>query len=610
MSRGFSSGGFGGGLGLGKLKFDEDGISPNLSKALLLRIAKYFIPYWKQTLLVMAVLSVTAVLGLLPPILIQQIIDVALPERSLRLLVLLVIASLCTTVISGLLGVLQNYLNSFISQNIVHDMKNQMYRHLQRMPLQFYSNVKQGEVITRMTSDISGIQGVFNSTIVNFASNLLILVTTAATLFIMNWKLALLGILVVPLFIVPTRKMGNVRWKLAKQTQEKISEQNQVIQETLSLSGYMLMKLFTREATEFGNFRTINADATRLQIRESMAGRWFMMVLSTFTSIGPMLIYLYGGYLFIQGELSVGTIVTFVALLGRLYGPVMQMTNLYVDIKRSVALFERIFEYFDMEPVIVDSPQARPVSAAGKDIEFSKVNFAYQQDKPALRDISFTAAAGALTALVGPSGAGKTTITNLIPRLYELESGVITIGGIDIRSFTLDSLRSQIGLVTQDTYLFNGTIQENLLYAHPEASHAEMIAACRAAYIHDFIVGLPDGYDTIVGNRGIKLSGGEKQRISIARVLLKNPPIIIMDEATSSLDTVSEHYIQQAMHTLLMNKTSIVIAHRLSTIRAADRILVVQAGAIVEEGTHESLLETGGIYKDLYDKQFEPKAFA
>lgn len=594
-----------GGPGHGKLKFDDDEAKPDISKTLLLRIVKYFLPYWKQTLLVMIVLCITAVLGLLPPILIQHIIDRALPDKNLRLLVLLVLASLGTTVVSGLLGVLQNYLNSFISQNIVHDMKNQMYRHLQGMPLQFFSGVKQGEVITRMTSDIAGIQGVFNSTIVNFASNLFILTTTAATLFIMNWKLALLGILVVPLFIMPTRKMGNVRWKLAKETQEKISEQNQIIQETLSLSGYMLMKLFTKEDTELASFRTVNAQATRLQIRESMAGRWFMLVLTTFTSIGPMLIYLYGGYLFIQGELTVGAIITFVALLGRLYGPVMQMTNLYVDVNRSVALFERIFDYFDMDPLIVDSPLALPSSADGQDIVFDKVNFAYQPGKPALREISFTAAAGSLTALVGPSGAGKTTITNLIPRLYELDSGVIRIGGKDIREFTLHSLRSQIGLVTQDTYLFNGTIQENLLYASASATEAEMIAACEAAYIHDFIMKLPEGYNTVVGNRGIKLSGGEKQRISIARVLLKNPPIIIMDEATSSLDTVSEFYIQQAMHQLLLGKTSIVIAHRLSTIMAADTILVVQDGAIVEYGQHASLLADNRVYRDLYNKQFQ-----
>lgn len=607
MSRGFGAAGFGGGPGHGKLKFDDDELHPKISKQLLLRISKYFLPYWKQTLLVMIVLCVTAVLGLLPPILIQHIIDQALPDKNLHLLLLLVLASLGATVVSGLLGVLQNYLNSFISQNIVHDMKNQMYSHLQRMPLQFYSSVKQGEVITRMTSDISGIQGVFSNTIVNFASNLFILATTAVTLFIMNWKLALLGIFVIPLFILPTRKMGNLSWNLAKKTQEKFSEQNEIIEETLSISGYLLMKLFTKEEAEYSNFKTINAEATHLQIRQSMAGRWFMMILSTFTSIGPLLIYLYGGYLFIQGELTVGTIITFVALLGRLYGPVLQMTNLYVDIKRSAALFERIFDYFDMDPQIADSPLALHINASGKDIEFRDVNFAYQQDKPALRHISFTAAAGTLTALVGPSGAGKTTITNLIPRLYELDSGVITIGGKDIRDFTLDSLRSQIGLVTQDTYLFNGTIKENLLYANPEASEAEIMDACKSAYIHDFIMELPEGYDTVVGNRGIKLSGGEKQRISIARVLLKNPPIIIMDEATSSLDTVSEYYIQQAMHVLLLNKTSLVIAHRLSTIMAADTILVVKAGAIVEEGTHDSLLKNDGVYRDLYNKQFEPK---
>lgn len=599
-----------GGPGHGKLKFDDEDKKPNISKALLLRIVKYFLPYWKQTLLVMLVLSITAVLGLLPPILIQHIIDRALPDKNLRLLALLVLASLVTTVVSGLLGVLQNYLNSFISQNIVHDMKNQMYRHLQGMPLQFFSGVKQGEVITRMTSDISGIQGVFSSTVVNFASNLFILVSTAATLFIMNWKLALLGIFVVPLFIVPTRKMGNVRWKLAKETQEKISEQNHIIQETLSISGYMLMKLFTKEESELANFRTVNAQTTRLQIRESMAGRWFMLVLSTFTSIGPMLIYLYGGYLFIQGELTVGAIVTFVALLGRLYGPVMQMTNLYVDINRSVALFERIFDYFDMDPLIVDGTAALPSSADGEDIVFENVNFAYQNDKPALRGISFTAAAGSLTALVGPSGAGKTTITNLIPRLYEMDSGVIRIGNKDIREFTLHSLRSQIGLVTQDTYLFNGTIKDNLLYASAGATEPEMIAACEAAYIHEFIMTLPEGYNTVVGNRGIKLSGGEKQRISIARVLLKNPPIIIMDEATSSLDTVSEYYIQQAMHQLLLGKTSIVIAHRLSTIMAADSILVIQDGAIVESGQHDSLLADNGVYRDLYNKQFQAKESA
>jgi ATP-binding cassette subfamily B protein len=597
-----------GGLGFNKMKFD-DGARPNISKAMLARIASYFIPYWKQTIVVLLILLVSSGLGLLPPIFIQHIVDDALPNKDMGLLVELVLISLAATVASGLIGVLQSYLNSYISQNIVYDMKNQMYGHLQQMPLQFYSNVKQGEVITRMTSDIAGIQGVFSSTVVNFSSNLFILATTLGTLFFMNWKLAILGMLVVPLFIMPTRKMGRVRWNIAKQTQEKMSDQNHIIQETLSISGYLLMKLFTKEQKEFDGFKAVNADSTRLQIRESMAGRWFMMVLSTFTTIGPMLIYLYGGYLFIQGEITIGAIISFVALLGRIYGPVGQLTNLYVDINRSVALFERIFDYFDMEPVIVNKPNALPVNISRQDIVFEDVSFAYQRDKPALQHISFTAVAGTMTALVGPSGAGKTTITNLLPRLYERSSGSIRIGSTDIYDMTLESLRSQIGLVTQDSYLFNGTIRENLMYANDGASEEEMENACKAAYIHDFIMGLPEGYDTVVGNRGMKLSGGEKQRISIARVLLKNPAIIVMDEATSSLDTVSEYYIQKAMSVLLQDKTSIVIAHRLSTIMAADHILVVQDGTIVEEGKHDELLELGGVYKDLHAKQFERRSF-
>jgi ATP-binding cassette, subfamily B, bacterial len=594
----------------GRMKFDENAPKPNISKAILLRIAKYFIPYWKQTILVVLILLITSVLGILPPIIIQHIVDTALPNKDLSLLIYLVLASLSTTIISGLLGVWQNYLNAYVSQKIIYDMRNQMYQHLQQMPLQFFSNVNQGEVITRMTSDISGVKAVFDNTIVNFANNLFILISTAATLLIMNWKLGILGLIIVPLFILPTRKMGNVRWSIAKQTQEKTSEQNHIIQETLNISGYLLMKLFTKEQREFKNFDDINVQATNLKIKESMAGRWFMMILSTFTSIGPMLIYLYGGYLFIQGQITIGAIISFVALLGRLYGPVGQLTNLYVNITSSIALFERIFEYFDLELTIKDRDDAKEMNVSHLDIEFKEVCFSYQKDKTALQNISFIAPSGTMTALVGPSGAGKTTITNLIPRLYDFTSGSIQIGGRDIREFTLESLRSHIGLVTQDSYLFNGTIKENLLYASPDATDEEITNACKAAYIHDFIMDLPNGYETVVGNRGIKLSGGEKQRISIARVLLKNPEIIILDEATSSLDTLSEFYIQSAIQGLLKNKTSIVIAHRLSTIMAADHIIVLKDGQIVEEGKNEELLMQNGLYKELYNKQFGRKAIA
>ncbi|WP_235832941.1 ABC transporter ATP-binding protein [Gottfriedia acidiceleris] len=596
--------------GFGRMKFDENAQKPNITKAILLRIAKYFIPYWKQTILVVLILLVTSVLGILPPIIIQHIVDTALPNKDLSLLIYLVLASLSTTIISGLLGVWQNYLNAYVSQKIIYDMRNQMYLHLQQMPLQFFSNVKQGEVITRMTSDISGVKAVFDNTIVSFANNLFILISTAATLLIVNWKLGILGLIIVPLFILPTRKMGNVRWSISKQTQEKTSEQNHIIQETLNISGYLLMKLFTKEQREFKNFDDINVQATNLKIKESMAGRWFMMILSTFTSIGPMLIYLYGGYLFIHDQITIGAIISFVALLGRLYGPIGQLTNLYVNITSSIALFERIFEYFDMKLTIKDRDDATEMNVTHLDIEFNDVSFSYQQDKTALQNISFIAPSGTMTALVGPSGAGKTTITNLIPRLYDFTSGSIKIGGRDIREFTLESLRSHIGLVTQDSYLFNGTIKENLLYASPDSSDEEITNACKAAYIHDFIMDLPNGYETIVGNRGIKLSGGEKQRISIARVLLKNPEIIILDEATSSLDTLSEFYIQSAIQGLLKNKTSIVIAHRLSTIMAADHIIVLKDGQIVEEGKNEELLMQNGLYKELYNKQFGRKAIA
>ncbi|WP_235822135.1 ABC transporter ATP-binding protein [Gottfriedia luciferensis] len=607
------AGGFGGPPpmgphGFGRMKFDKNAQKPTITKAILFRIAKYFIPYWKQTILVMLILLITSVLGILPPIIIQHIVDTALPNKDMSLLVYLVLASLCTTIISGLLGVWQNYLNAYVSQKIIYDMRNQMYVHLQQMPLQFYSNVKQGEVITRMTSDISGVKAVFDSTIVSFANNLFILISTAVTLLVINWKLGILGLIIVPLFIIPTRKMGSVRWSISKQTQEKTSEQNHIIQETLNISGYLLMKLFTKEQKEFQNFDEINEQSTTLKIKESMAGRWFMMILTTFTSIGPMLIYLYGGYLFFNGEITIGAIISFVALLDRLYAPVGQLTNLYINIISSIALFERIFEYFDMKLTIKDRENATEMNVTHLDIEFKEVSFAYKQDKIALQNISFTAPSGTMTALVGPSGAGKTTITNLIPRLYDITSGSIKIGDRDIREFTLQSLRSHIGLVTQDSYLFNGTIKENLLYAKHDATDEEIINACKAAYIHDFIMELQDGYDTVVGNRGIKLSGGEKQRISIARVLLKNPEIIILDEATSSLDTLSEFYIQSAIQELLKNKTSIVIAHRLSTIMAADHIIVLKDGQIVEEGKNEELLKQNGLYTELYKKQFGKKA--
>lgn len=420
----------------------------------------------------------------------------------------------------------------------------------------------------------------------------------------MNWKLAIVGMIILPTFIFPTRKVGKLKWKIATKSQEKISDLNQIIQETFSISGAILTKIFTKENVEYNKFAHANAEVASLQIRESVVGRWFRMTITTFIAIGPMLIYFYGGYLFIQGEISIGSIIAFVALLGRLYSPVSQLSNIHIDVTRSLALFNRIFEYFDQQQEIEDKQDASHLETIKGKVEFEKVHFSYNSEVKVLEDISFSVEPGTMVALVGASGAGKTTITNLIPRLYDVIEGSIKIDDQDIRDVTLESLRKQIGIVMQEPYLFNDTIEENLRYGKGDATEDEIIKACQAAYIHDFIMTLPENYKTVVGNRGIKLSGGEKQRVSIARVILKNPRIIILDEATSSLDSVSEEYIQKAMVPLLSNRTSFVIAHRLSTVLASDQILVIENGIVAERGNHEELIHQEGLYKHLYETQF------
>lgn len=584
---------------------NEEVEPPKITKNILIRILKYFIPYTKQMIVAVLAILISAILGVIPPILIKNIVDIALPQKSLKLLVIFIVTSISITVISGLVQVGQTYLNTWIAKHIIFNMKNQMYDHLEHMSLSFFSTTNPGEIVTRMNSDIDGIQDIFNTTVVNAFSSIFVLTSAAVVLVSMNWKLAILGMFILPLFVSPMRKVGKLRWRIATESQEKISELNQIVQETLGISGTILMKIFTKEKDEYKNFEKVNKEVINLQIKESLAGRWFMMTISIFTTIGPMLIYFYGGYLFIHGEITIGGIVAFVAILGRLYGPVIQLSNIHIDITRSFALFGRIFDYFDKNQEIINMPNAEVMHEVKGLIEFANVNFSYNGIKDTLKDINFTAMPGEMSALVGPSGSGKTTITNLIPRLYEVGSGKIKIDGIDIKSVTLESLRAQIGIVMQEPYLFNASIKDNLLYAKKEATDEEVINACKAAYIHDFIMTLPEGYNTIVGNRGIKLSGGEKQRVSIARVILKDPRIIILDEATSSLDSVSEEYIQKAMIPLLKGRTSLVIAHRLSTVLAADKIIVIQDGDIVEMGKHEDLLKEDGLYRDLYDTQFK-----
>lgn len=591
--------------GVGRMRFMDEKIEmPKITKQMLIRIVKYFIPYWRQMSLAILAIIASSILGLIPSILIKNIVDNALPHKDLKLLGCFVLASVGTTTILGLLQVGQSYLNTWISKRIIFNMKNQMYKKLQNMSLNFFTSAKPGEIITRITSDIDGIQDIFNSTVVNALNSFFVIITTTATLLSMNWKLTVVGLIILPSFIIPTRKVGKTRWKIAAKSQEKIGELNQIVQETLGISGAILTKIFTKEKNEYNKFEKANEDVIKLQIKESLAGRWFFMTISTFISIGPMLIYFYGGYLFIHGEVTIGSIIAFVALINRLYGPVSQLSNIHIDVTRSLALFQRIFDYFDQKQEIVEIPNALTMKAIDGNIDFKNVNFSYNKNAQVLNDINFSVKEGTMIALVGASGAGKTTITNLIPRLYDVSSGIIEIDGVNIKEVKLESLRKQIGIVMQEPYLFNDTIEENLRYAKEDATEEEMIEACKAAYIHDFIMSLPEKYKTIVGNRGVKLSGGEKQRVSIARVILKNPRIIILDEATSSLDSVSEMYIQKAMVPLLKGRTSFVIAHRLSTVLAADQIFVIENGHIEEMGRHEELIKREGLYKKLYDTQF------
>lgn len=580
---------------------------PQITKALLKRIFSYLLPYWPKLLLVLAAIILSSIFGLLPSILTGKIIDEGLIGGDFGVLLVLIALSFAVLVLSNLIGVLESYLNTWVAQHITYDMRNQMYAHLQKMSHRFFTSSRQGDVITRMTSDISGVQSVIANTLTSILSNIAVLATSVVAMYQKNWILATVGVIIVPLFVLPTKRVGKTRWSLALKSQEKNDEVNQILNETLSVSGQMLVKLFTNEKMEYEKYQKANREMTRLNIRESMAGRWFRVAMNTFTSMGPMLIYLVGGFLMIQmgnTSLTVGDITVMVSLLSRMYQPVNSLLNIQVDVIRSMALFTRIFEYFDMPVEVENRPYAVAPPSVKGDLGFCHVGFYYDSGQPVLQDLNFRIEAGHSVAIVGPSGAGKSTMIHLIPRLYDVTEGRITLDGRDIRGIDLEVLRKNIGVVTQDTYLFNGTIRENLLYANAQATQEQIVEACRQANIHDFIAGLPQGYDTLVGNRGIKLSGGEKQRVSIARVILKNPRLLILDEATSALDSISESLIQDAIDPLLKGRTSLVIAHRLSTIMAADEILVVDQGRIVQRGTHRELVEQDGVYRELYETQF------
>ena len=601
----------------------------------LRRIAGFFSPYRGRLAFIGVLILVTVSIGVVNPILIKFVLDNLLPdgERDLGLLYLQVGLMVVLPIITSALGVWQSYLSNVVGQRVMNDLRVALYRHLQWMPLRFFTETRTGEIQSRISNDVGGVQSVVTDTAASLLSNFATVATTIVAMVILDWRLTVLSLALMPVFVYITYRVGKVRREVSTLTQRSMAEMSAITEESLSVSGILLSKTFGQQEASIERFRAESQRLGDLQVRGQMIGRWFFALIGTFFSIMPAFVYLVAGILIIGGDqnVSIGTIVAFTTLQSRLFFPLGQLLNVQVEIQGALALFDRIFEYLEMEHEITDAPDAialTPASVRGE-VGFDHVSFRYPV-APAqievaeeaaeaeaegravptaiqpfgLSDISFSARPGQLVALVGPSGSGKTTTTYLIPRLYDVDAGSVTIDGHDVRGLTLESLGRVIGFVTQETYLFHDTVLANLRYAKPEATMAEIEEAARAAAIHERIMELPDGYDTVVGERGYKLSGGEKQRVAIARVLLKDPRILILDEATSALDTVSERLIQAALQRLMEGRTTIAIAHRLSTILRADQILVMQRGRIVERGTHAELIRQEGLYAKLSAEQF------